>query len=183
MKHITDSPVAKKLIRKYNIKRVVQGRGHDCGGLIADLCIKSRVIATYHDDGWGGEPEIRFTSDKDEQDLKQELQKVDFAQLLFDNGWEFMKDPSKIDLDTQVDCLVTALASLKEEDALLRKTKRAFIFGTSFRQSIVSWKGKTLADMPLGALQMTYDKYKKDLKKGEKFFNTDEQLISLGIKL
>jgi hypothetical protein len=182
-KNILDSTVAREFISKYNLKKVVSGRGHDCGGLIADFYIKSRLIATYHDDGWGGDAEIHFTSDKIKEELMLALKGVKFDKLLFDNGWEFMKTPDRIDLETQVESIITSLVMLKEEVKLQRQCLKGFIFGTTFYRSTVSWSGKSLKDLPTPLLQMTYDKYKKELKKGQKFYNTDEQLIELGIKI
>lgn len=180
-KDVCDSQEAVKLMKKFNLKRLVVGRGHDCGGLIADLCIGSRVIATYHDDGWGGEPEVRFTSDADESKAKDILTKGNFAQLMFDNGWDFMG--KVIDFDTQINCLVEGLANLKNVDKIMRSTKNKLVFGNQFSYRSIYWKGlKNLKDLPTHQLQGAYDRCKKELK-GGKFFNTDEQLLSLGIKL
>jgi hypothetical protein len=185
-KHILDCEDAVKVIKKFNVKRLVVGRGHDCGGLLADLCIGSKVVAEYSDDGWGGEAEIRFTSDADEAKVKAILDKGNFAKLLFEEGgWAFMKSVDRIDFQSQIDSLVSALAELKGREKAIRACKNKLLFGRDHNNySWVSWKGvKNLSELETSNLQRTYDKYKKDLKKWEKFLNTDEQLLSLGIKL
>ena len=136
---ITDSPKAVKLMRKFNLKRVVVGRGHDMGGLIADVCLKNKVLATYHDDGWGGEPEVRFLTDEAEATFRKEFKDNDFAQELFDNGYSFMKDVNKLDFNSLFNAFVEGLELLKSQDKLLKKCKSKLIFGTKFTHNIVSW--------------------------------------------
>ncbi len=50
------------LVSKMKLKNVVMGRGHDCGGLIAEIYMGRTKVADFHDDGWGGIPEVRYTS-------------------------------------------------------------------------------------------------------------------------
>ena len=184
-KHILDSEEAVKIIKKFNLKKLVVGRGHDCGGLIADICIGSRIVATYHDDGWGGESEIRFITDADEAKVEAILTKGNFAKLLFEEGgWEFMKSADKLDFHTQIDSVVSALTELKAREKITRACKKKLLFGYDHAYQEVGWKGiKDLSELKTTNLQRVYNKFKKELKSGQKFFNTDEQLLSLGIKL
>mgnify|MGYP003624510340 CR=1 FL=1 len=180
-KTILDNQEAREFLKQFKVTNVVAGRGHDCGGLVCFLKLKSKTLVDYHDDGWGGQPEIRFDDDDARQLLYKKLTDFNYAQKMFDNGWDFMKSPDEIDLDTQVEDVISALVNLKNEVSLMRKTKRAFIFGNHFSQSEVAWSKRNLADIPSPLLQRTYDKYKKELVDGQRFFNTKEQLISLGI--
>lgn len=184
-KHILDCPEAVKFISKFNLKRLVMGRGHDCGGLIADLCMGSVVLAEYHDDGWGGQPEIVFRTEVNQLLFESLLKVSNFKELLFtDGGYDFYKTVDKIDIQTQIEALVTALAELKERNKLLKKCEKMFIIGNHHSQYSVSWpKIKNLKEVPQSMLQKTYDHYKGKLKTGDKFLNTDEQLKCLGIKL
>ena len=181
-KTILDSQEARNFLKQFKVTNVVAGRGHDCGGLICFLKLKSKTLVDYHDDGWGGQPEIRFESEDARQLLYKKLTDFNYAQKMFDNGWEFMDSPDDISLDTQVEDVISALVNLNSEASLMKKTKRAFVFGNHFTQSQVAWPKRTLAEIPKPILQRTYDKYKSELKDGQWFFNTKEQLISLGIK-
>ena len=182
-KSLLDSPKAVKFLKKFKLKRIVAGRGHDAGGLIADVYLKSKQLVAFHDDGWGGEPELNFINDG-EQILKKAFDEINFAQEIFDNGYGFMGSPDKIYFDMQVSSLVEILHLMKEQDKVMRKTKNKLIFGDNYKHSIISWKGlKSLADLPLTQLQASYDMHKADFKYGDKFFNSKEQLLNLGVKL
>jgi hypothetical protein len=182
-KSILNDAVASAFIKQFNLKRLVVGRGHDCGGLIADLCLKTKVLVEFNDDGWGGEPELNFDK-KNMVILVEMLKNVDYAQRMFDNGWAFMKTPDRISIESQITSLVEELAKLKDREKLLKKCKSALIYGNEFSNSVISWKGiKDLSELDKNNLQRTYDKYKALLKSNQKFVNTDEQLLKLGIKL
>lgn len=110
---VLDVKVGLDFVKQFNLKEVVAGRGHDCGGLLAHLYIKSRKFAEYTDDGWGGESSIRFESSEKKCELKTMLDEVNFAKIMFENGWAFMGSIEKIDFHTQVDNLVEMIAKLK----------------------------------------------------------------------
>jgi len=182
--NLLDSKKGRDFISQFNLKRVVAGRGHDTMGLIADLYIKGRKIAQFNDDGWGGEPIIEFESSAKEAELKSMVEKADFGQQLFDDGWDFMGTVDKIDFHTQVSQIVELAFALHEEAKIMKKTKGKLIItdGNSYRE--LSWKGvRDLAQLPTHSLQIVHDKYKKEFKDGESYLNTDEQLLGLGIKL
>ena len=58
------------LVSKIKLKDVVLGRGHDCGGLIAEVYMGRTKVADFHDDGWGGIPEVNYASKELEKKLK-----------------------------------------------------------------------------------------------------------------
>ncbi len=180
---VLNNPIALALVKQFNLKKVVEGRGHDCGGLICDLYLKSTKILAYHDDGWGGQPEITFLDDAKEQRVIKMLSDINFAQIMFDNGWAFMDSPTEICKDTQVEHVISLLQELKHFAKIQKKCISRFVYGTKSYQQEIYWTGvKNLNQISVKQLQKTYDKYKKELKDGEKFFNTDKQLKSLGIK-
>ena len=109
------------LLKSITLKRVVMGRGHDCGGLIADVYFKRKLVATYHDDGWGGEPEVRFMSNELEKDVFDYLAKNKVAKHTFETDWGFMKELEKITPQTAFECAVDFIASQMEE---LKQVKR-----------------------------------------------------------
>ena len=179
-----NSKKGRDFVSQFNLKRVVAGRGHDCGGLLADLYIKGRKMAEFNDDGWGGEAELNYESKEKEAELKSMVEKVDFGQIMFDNGWDFLGDASKISIYDQVCQVIELSLLLKEEVKLMKKTKSRLVITSPFSSYEVSWTGvKDLGQLKTVNLQATYDKYKGKLKKNEKFLNTNEQLLGLGIKL
>ena len=182
-KSVLNVPEARKLLEQYSLKRVVEGRGHDGGGFICDLYRKSTKILAYNDDGWGGDAEIRFENDNKRDQLHQELKDLDFGRVMYENGWGFMDNAEKINIYFQVEHFINALNELRSELKIQKKCKARFVFGTKYRYREIYWKGvKNLSEINVLQLQVTYNKHKKGLKKGEFFFNTDEQLKSLGIK-
>lgn len=114
-----------ELLKSITLKRVVMGRGHDCGGLIADVYFKRKLVATYHDDGWGGEPEVRFMSNELEKDVFDYLAKNEFAKHMFETDWGFMKELKKITPQTAFECAVDFIASEMEELKQIKKLQTA----------------------------------------------------------
>jgi hypothetical protein len=174
----------------FKLKNVVAGRGHDCGGLICDVYFKNKKLIDYHDDGWGGEPELTYLTDTAEQEISVYLKENNYAQIMFDGGWQFMKSVDKIDMQTQIVDVIEAKANLIDQEKFEKKIqkacKRGIVFGTknSFRE--FGWKKiKDLNELlrypnGLKALQDTYDRAKKE--DGE-ILNNKEELKRLGVVL
>ena len=183
-KSILNVPEAVEFVKQFKLKRLVEGRGHDCGGLLCDLYLRSVMFADYNDDGWGGQPNITFMSKDKETKLAKMLKDINFAQLMFDNGWKFIGTVDKIDFQCQVEHLVETVSQLMRLDKIQKKCKGRFIYGTDYWQKEVYWTGvKDLKVISKPQLQRTYDDIKAKLKDGQKFYNTDEQLVQLGIKI
>lgn len=180
----------KEVLDAFKLKNVVAGRGHDCGGLICDVYFKNKKVIDYHDDGWGGEPELRYLTDTAEQDIIQHLKSINYAQIMFDTGWDFLKSVDKIDMQTQIVDVVEAKAKLIEDEKFQRKIqrecKKAIVFGSTTSYRAFGWKNIKSLDMllrypnGLKALQDTYDKAKKE--DGE-ILNDKEELKRLGVVL
>jgi len=180
----------KDIASAFTLKRVVEGRGHDMGGLIADVYFKKKMVAEFCDDGWGGEPEIRFSSVEAEEKVRQYFIENDYGQKMFDNGWEFMKTVESIDYITQFTDVVELTASMLQENKQLKKIARAcakgIVYGTAFHYQELGWKGVRKLGEVLTykggkeALQGAYDKAKES---GKEIFNDLEVLKTLGVKL
>ena len=187
---MTVSEKSKKVISKFQIKKVVQGRGHDMGGLICDVYFNRKKVATFHDDGWGGDPEVHFTNKEVEKEIEDYLTKSKFNEIMFNDGWDFMGTPKDINFRCQFDHAVEELATLilvqKQVKKIERACKNKIVFGTTERYSEFSWKGiKDLKDLlryknGLSILQNTYDTAKE---KGQPILNKESQLLELGVVL
>lgn len=178
------------VIKNFDIKRIVEGRGHDCGGLICDLYFKKKKVAEYHDDGWGGEPEIHYIDRADEKKIHDFLTANNYGELLFNNGYQFMDSADKVSVHSQLEDVIYQLQCIKGDEKTLKAIQRAcknkIVFGTVMRYSYFSWKGvKKLEDIlkfksGLTALQKAYDDAKA--RDGE-VFNDTAELEKLGVKL
>lgn len=174
-------------LNDFTVKKVVIGRGHDCGGLICDVYFKKKKIAEFHDDGWGGEPEIHFLNKGDEETIGTYFKKNNFAQIEFDklkdDGYTFFKTVEDVDFKFIFSNMVEELSvwSLVEKD-----TKKGLCVGSLSSYGIYSYKGvRKIEDIlkfknGLSVLQKDYDKIKKE---GKNVLNSQEQLLSLGIKI
>ena len=183
-KSILNVPKAVEFVKQFKLKRLVEGRGHDCGGLLCDLYLRSVMLADYNDDGWGGQPNITFVSKDKEIQLAKMLKDVDFAQIMFDNGWAFLDSIDKIDFQLMVEHLVETVSTLMRLEKIQKKCKGRLIYGTDFWQKEVYWTGaKDLKEISVKGLQKAYDDIKAKLQEGQKLYNTDEQLKGLGIKI
>lgn len=178
------------LLDKITLKKIKTGFGHDLGGMYCDVYLKGYGKICYlNDDGWGGEVEIHYETDEKQKAFETLLKENNIRQLMFDNGWAFMKDVNEISLHTQAESLIELKLAKIETDKFNKKRERAcekgIIFGTENSYRGISYK------MPLKAivmhkggikvLQDAYNRVKKNLKKDEKIFNTN--LEKLGVKL
>jgi len=185
---ITDK--IREILKPFEVKRVVEGRGHDAGGLICDLYFNKKKVLQYHDDGWGGESEQTFLTDEAERVVSDYLKKNNYEQLMFDNGWDFMKSADKIGFHSVIDDVVSSMANLKDELKFEKKInnacKKGIVFGNKNSYREFRWKGvKTLEQLTLirggtEALQSAYDEAKKE--DGD-ILNDLSKLKKLGIKV
>ena len=90
----------------------------------------------------------------------------------------------KMDMEAMVDQLFENWLKEKEQKKLEKQMEKAIIYTNADKygnMAKISWKGKTLAQLPLPVLQAAYDKYKAQLKPNQKIINTN--LEKLGVKL
>jgi len=180
----------KKILKPFEVKRVVEGRGHDCGGLICDLYFNKKKVLQYHDDGWGGESEQTFLTDEFKKVVSDYLDNNNYEQIMFENGWDFLKSSDDIGFHSVIEDVVNSMVNLKEELKFEKKVnnacKKGIVFGTKTGFSQFGWTGiKTLEQLTLmkggvKAIQGAYDKAKKE--DGD-ILNDLSKLKGLGIKV
>lgn len=113
-----------------SVKNVKDGFGHDLMGIFADVYLRKKKVGHYNDDGWGGEVDVQLNSVA-KNDIEKMCIGLKMAQYLFDNGWGFMEEPSRISLDTQVDQMIYLLI---EEILLAKEAKK---FATKLKKDMV----------------------------------------------
>ena len=181
--------------KRITLKKVVAGKGHDCGGQIADIYLDGKKVAEYHDDGWGGDAEQRFLDGK-ETIFEQAVKEAGLKQIISDmymlgegeDSKKMYETPEKVYLGTVVDFIVEDAHLLHiEKGFTTRLCKRNFVAGTLHRHIKISWEGSTLEEVGkrkngVKQLQDAYNDAVKEAKKlGGKVFNTPAQLKELGI--
>ena len=180
----------KKILKPFEVKRVVEGRGHDCGGLICDLYFNKKKVLQYHDDGWGGQSEQTFLTYEFKKVVSDYLDNNNYKQMMFENGWDFLKSSDDIGFRSVIDDVVNSMVNIKFELKFAKKVnnacKNSIVVGTNARFSQFGWAGiKTLEQLTLmkggvKALQGAYDKAKKE--DGD-ILNDLSKLEALGIKV
>lgn len=181
-----------KLISQFNLKKIVTGIGHEKRDIACNLCLKTKVILKYMSDC--GENTQDFTSKENETYLTKFIKDNKLNQVLFDNGYHFMNSVERVSNETVIDEIVNTLFNLKQaekhENTLKRHCEKSIVVGKSALDysyygytKIKSLTEITDAKGGVASLQGVYDKAVKNLKQGEKVLNSDEQLLSLGLKL
>jgi len=178
------------IISRITLKKIKTGFGHDRNGLMCDFYLDGKRMGEFHDDGYGGETEIEFVNRQVQEVFEKFLTDNNFAQIMFDNNWGFMKDVNRIDLHTQtVNIVEEAFNNIEMQKA---KSKIAKLFATSIVYGIPNSNGYkyTKFKVPLAAvvlspankikLQAALDEIRAKLGKGEEIFNTN--LKELGLK-
>lgn len=187
---ILNSPKGKEIVQRVTLKNVKMGFGHDLQGLYADFSLNGKKMGYINDDGWGGEVEITYESKATQIDFERFLTQNNVAQIMFENGWEFMGDVKKITLHTQAEDVINSAVNLIEENKAIKKLEKKTLKGIVIvemdaKGNIVAYRATTwkilLTALPLGAVQMTYNELKKRLKPNEKILNTN--LEKLGVIL
>lgn len=186
------SKVGREIVKHVTLKKVKLGFGHDLAGAFAEFYLDGKKMGYYNDDGYGGKSDIVYDSPTHQKKFEDFLAKNNVAQIMFENGWEFMKDVCRIDFHCQADEIVNAAINLKEEEKVEKKVLKDCEHGIFYKTaSGTGYKGVSFK-LPLKAIagtykdgrkfiQEQYDKIKASLKKGEYIVNTN--LEELGIKL
>lgn len=182
------------IANRFDVKNIKSGFGHDKAGLYADIYLDNRKVGYYNDDGWGGDVEIRWDNEATQKIFFGLLTQVNYAQLMFDNGWNFMKI-EELNSHQQEECCLEAMIDAKEEDKAMEKFRKkmekemvnSLILGESLNSGSyrpVGWKGRTLAQVitAVGGPDKFISLVKQQVKfkPGEKILNTN--LEALGVK-
>jgi hypothetical protein len=176
---------------RLSIKSLKTGFGHDRAGAMCKVYLDNNLAFEFHDDGYGGETEIDVKNKDHHNTILAIAKEKNIAQLMFDNGWDFMKHVDRIDKHSMLvnitESLIYQLTLKKETAKLMRRTKKSFVYGNEQRYGELGWpRIKDLADIlqyknGLESLQNAYDKILKSLPEGDSIFNTHAQLDALGI--
>lgn len=175
-----------------SVKNVKDGFGHDLMGLFADVYLRKKKVGYYNDDGYGGEIDIQLNSVA-KDDIEKMCIGLNMSQFLFDNGWDFMKEPSRIKLSTQVEqiiyLLIEEILLAKEAKKFATKLKkdmvRGICVGTNDRYVLHKFKHPLPEMVRLigagGVKVSIIQKLLPNLKEGETILNTN--LKELGIDI
>ena len=178
------------VFEKISLKNVKTEIGHDLCGYYCDVYLKGHGNIGYvNDDGWGGDVSPTYLNEDKKLAFEKLLKDNNVAQLMFDNGWSFMKTIDRIDLDCQavsiVEMKLNMIDAEKFEEKRTKATEKGIIYGTDSTYKSASYnmplKAVALHKGGVEAIQNVYNRVKKGLKEGEKIFNTN--LEELGIKL
>lgn len=162
---------------------------------MADLAINGVIVGEAENDGRGG---CTFYSAKSYDVKKQEFLSDEIRQRnrdIISQAEIFCKNLPKMKydfglgelemeqtLESVIDDLVTAEVEKKEKKKFEKKMVNHIMWGVPNGHSYAQVKfKKPLKEIPLIQLQSVINKYKKELKEGEVFLNTN--LEELGIKI
>ena len=109
-----------EMLKPISLKRVVAGRGHDCGGLIADIYFNKKHIANYHDDGRGGEPELTFFKDSEEKQVFDFIKERGVEKHMMDTDWSNDLWKDGIGIHSVLHCSIEFIAQEMEDLKYIR---------------------------------------------------------------
>ena len=185
------NPKGKEILSHVTIKGVKKNFGHDMTGFHADFYLGGKKMGYFDDDGWGGEPTVAYETDKHKEKFETFLKENNVAQIMFENGWDFVKTPAKISFDTQVDEIISCLENTKENQKFVAKIQKdclkGIAFGTEKYYSAMRFRiplkelVEKFGQKGVEYIQVQYNKAKQELKTNERILNTN--LEELGIKL
>ena len=167
---------------KVELKNVKTFEGHDGLGLNADVWINGINCMHLFDGAYGGEYEYTmntYNNPKADQ-VRTNVQLLDdYIATLPEETSTFGDRTFKLKMDRDM-----FLNNIYEQMQLEKQMKKAILVGepngTSYQK--FSWKGKTLAQMPVQALQMTVDNIKKKYCTGNvRILNTNLQKLGVTI--
>ena len=159
----------------------------------ADLAVNGVLVGEANNDGRGGctfysprtydSKKQTFLSDSEKARNKEFIKKAEeFCKALPKVRVEEYDFEFDMNLEHFIDDLVTAELEKKEKKKMEKQMANSIMWGKPKGHSYSQVKFKIpLAQIPTTRLQEVVDKYKKELKEGEVFLNTN--LESLGIKL
>jgi hypothetical protein len=162
-----------ELLKPLTLKNVVMGRGHDCGGLIADVYLNKKKVAAYHDDGWGGEPEITYLKDGDKEKMLNFMEEIGFEKHLNETDWKDFKSPIGIhtSIDVAIEFVAVQMEEMKEIKKLQTKAlvlkKDGQFYTKKFTKSIAQIKKNPRLE------QQLKDIMKKEIAEGYEILNTN----------
>ena len=158
--------------------KVAANMSEETTAFTAELFVNGKNIGYVKNDGRGGCTD--YYNNPDEK--SKEALKAAEAYCLTLPEIDYGTFKHKMDLETFIDDLLDKHLKEKEQSKLTKKMVDTVMWGIPNGHSYTQVKFKVpLAQIPTEKLQGYLDKYKKDFDKGEKFLNTNLEV--LGVKL
>jgi hypothetical protein len=189
MSNTTNTTKGKEILTHVSLKNVKSGVGHDLAGLYCDFYLDGKKMGYLNDDGRGGDVDIVYMSKDTQKTFEKFLLDNQVAQLMFENGWSFMGNVNKIDLNTQAQEIIDGAFNQKEAEKVNKKIQKICLsniaWGTDFYYKSRGYKSPMSeliikhGDKAKNSIQSLYNEIKTQLQPGERIFNTN--LESLGI--
>ena len=167
-----------EMLKSITLKDVVFGRGHDCGGLIADIYFKRKMVATYHDDGWGGEPEVTFLTKDIEETIRKYIADSKVEEHMLKTDWDnpiWTKDGKGLGFFTVLESAVEFISSHMEHMKRVRKLQTNKLVLEKDGELYTKGFGMSMAKIkknPRLLLQLK-DIIKKEKSQGYELLNTN----------
>lgn len=195
---LLETEQGREIVKQVSLKKVKNWVGREGVALQAEFYLNGKKMGTFYDVADGGESDINFISLAHKGEFESFLIKNNVAQIMFDNGWDFLGVPDKIDFRSQtqelIDMAFTTLELEKEVKRIQRKIEKDCLFGIVYKKDDTSSGYFTnLFRIPLKQIvqlykekgveeiQKLYDRIKLEIGERGKFLNTN--LEELGIKL
>lgn len=181
-----------EIFKRLTLKKVVLGRGHDGGGIIADVYWDKKKVGEFHDDGRGGEPEM-YWIDKTKTPIIYQYLRDNNAAVLINESWGKSLDDKKSHFafsdEGLFDVMVEKCALENEENKTVKRNQLKAILFTEKNNSdtikSIKFGNVTLTKLVqipggLKKFQETYDGLKKE---EVTFLNPQEVFEGLGLKI
>lgn len=179
-----------ELFKTLQFKKIVEGRGHDGMGLIGDIHLKTKKIGTFHDDGWGGEPEIRIINDEVEKQLNDLLTKHNVLENINADLTELEYSFELKGLDEMITHLFEEFIKHKEILKVTKKLSSVGLVSSTPKGTISCAQWGVKPHIPLtklvtlkGGLKLLQTRYDSIKEKNDIVLNNKEQLEELGITI
>ena len=194
---LLETEQGREIVKQVSLKKVKNWIGREGVALQAEFYLNGKKMGTFYDVAEGAEADIYFISPAHKGEFESFLIKNNVAQIMFDNGWDFLGTPDKIKFHSQtqelIDIAFTAAEREKDEKKAQRKKEKHCLYGIVYEKDGVSGYYTNLFRIPLKhivnsfgekgveTIQKLYDKTKIEIGEKGKILNTN--LEELGIKL
>lgn len=179
-------PIAQLFIKNFEMKGCKRWRGQEGNAISANLYFQGKLYCEYLDEAYGGETEIRNINPEVDVRVKKFLEDNKVAELIFNDGYSFMKKALAIEFHTIID-VITEYVDLQEQVEKGNKRFISKIEKSMLTQIVVgnsktwkteckvrSWNFKRpLAGIPVEILKKHIETIKTKLADGEEILNTN----------
>ena len=173
-----------KELKEFKVKGIKEGFGHDGRGLLCNIYFNNKKIYSIQDDGWGGETEYTFVSDKIREEFILLAKERNLREIMYADAWNFLESANDISIGNVIDEVTDSLINQKNNEKICKK---AIVFSPEKgKQLQFSWSGvKDLKELIIRNQDklMLKNTYKEALNDSydNQVLNSDEQLRSLGL--